>query len=584
MGRFFLIVGIAASLFAQGVATRGVRPAPRGKPSGIPFAARLVDVAEPVGLAEPVIYGGVDRRDYILETTGTGIAFLDFDNDGWLDLFVPSGTRFNLAPQPSNRLYRNTGKGKFVDVTERAGLVRGGWASGIAVADYDNDGWDDLYLTYWGQNVLYRNQGDGSFKDVTESAGLIRAGRHWGTGAAFFDYDRDGHLDLFVTYYLDFDPSKIPKPGEPGQCNWKGVAVNCGPRGLPAVKPRLYHNNGNGVFEDVTEKSGISKAAAAYGLTAVTADLDEDGWLDVYVACDSTPSQLFINQRDGTFVEAALESGLAVSDDGLEQAGMGLALGDYNRDGRLDIFKTNFADDTNNLYKNLGKRQFSEAAAKAGLAVETRFVSWGAGMPDLDNDGWPDIFYVTGHVFPELERTLPAYPHRGPRIIFRSLGEGRFEELLDPAPHHSSRGAAFGDFDNDGDLDIAIMNMNAPPSLLRNELLEAEANVGDADVRSNNSSRHWLKVRLVGSRSPRTPIGATVTAKYGGLPQVQVLLSQASYLSVNDPRLHFGLGSAKEADLEIVWPSGEREVLRSVAGNQLVTIREGKGIVKTERF
>ena len=570
MVRLWFAFGMAAALWAQGVASRGVKPTPRGKPSGIPFESRLVDVAVQAGLTAPVVYGGVDHRSYILETTGTGIAFLDFDNDGLLDLFVPSGTRFNLEPQPSNHLYRNTGNGKFVDVTQRAGLQRGGWAAGVAVADYDNDGWDDLYITYWGENVLYRNRGDGTFEDVTQRAGLVRSGRHWGTGAAFFDYDRDGHLDLFLTYYLEFDPSKIRKPGEPGQCTWKGVAVNCGPRGLPAVKPRLYHNNGKGIFQDVTERSGIGKAPAAYGLTAVTADFDEDGWVDVYVACDSTPSQLFLNQRDGTFVEAALESGLAVSDDGLEQAGMGVALGDYNRDGRIDVFKTNFADDTNNLYRNLGKGQFTEDAGKAGLGVETRFVSWGAGMPDLDNDGWPDLFYVTGHVFPEVEAALPAYPHRGPRIVFRNLGEGRFEELLDPSAHHSSRGAAFGDFDNDGDIDIAVMNMNEPLSLLRNEL--------------HDPTRHWLKVRLVGSRSPRTPVGATVTARYGGRPQAQVLLSQASYLSVNDPRLHFGLGSSTKADLEIQWPSGEREVIRGVEADQLVTIQEGKAIVRTEHF
>lgn len=572
MVRVVLTFGLAVSLCAQGVASRGVKPAARGKPSGIPFAARMVDVAQQVGLTESVVYGGIDRREYILETTGTGIAFLDFDNDGWLDLFVPSGTRFDLdaQPQPSNRLYRNTGKGNFVDVTERAGLLHDGWASGVAVADYDNDGWNDLYLSYWGQNILYRNKGNGTFEDVTGKAGLAVEGRHWGTGAAFFDYDRDGYLDLFITYYLDFNPSKIRKPGEPGNCSWKGVAVNCGPRGLPPQKPRLYRNNGKGSFQDVTARSGIGNASPAYGLTAATADFDGDGWLDVYVACDSTPSQLFLNKRDGTFVESALESGVAVSDDGVEQAGMGLAIGDYNRDGLLDIFKTNFSDDTNNLYKNLGKGQFTEDGVKAGLAVETRFVSWGAGMPDLDNDGWPDIFYVTGHVFPELERKLPAYPHRGPRIVFRNLGNGRFEELLDDSPHNSSRGAAFADFDNDGDLDVAIMNMNAPPSLLRNELREP--------------SRHWLKVRLVGSQSPRTPMGATVTARYGGHPQVQVLLSQASYLSVNDPRLHFGLGDSKEADLEILWPSGKRELVRAVASNQLVTIKEGMGIVKTEHF
>ena len=574
---FALAAGtIAISLYAQGVASRGLKPAPRSKPSGVPFHARFLDTAAAAGLIHPTVYGGVDRRDYILETTGTGLAFFDYDNDGWLDLFVPSGTRFSVGeasdalPDPGNRLYRNTGEGGFVDVTETAGLERHGWASGVTVADYDNDGWSDLFVTYWGQNVLYRNKRNGSFEDVTERAGLLRPSRHWATGAAFFDYDRDGRLDLFVSHYLDFDPAKIAKPGQPGQCNWKGVPVNCGPRGLPAAKPRLYHNQGDGRFQDVTGVSGIGSATPAYGLTVVSADLNGDGWLDVYVACDSTPSQLFLNQRDGTFVEAALESGLAVSDDGVEQAGMGLALGDFDRDGRIDVFKTNFADDTNNLYRNLGKGQFADHTIKSGLGVETRYVNWGAGMPDLDNDGWPDLFYVTGHVFPEVERTLPAYPHRGPRVIFRNLGEGRFEEILDASPHRSSRGAAFADFDNDGDIDVAIMNMNQPPSLLRNDL--------------NTPERHWIKVRLVGTRSPKTPIGATVTAHYGGRPQSQILLSQASYLSVNDSRLHFGLGSAKEADFEILWPSGAREVHRAAPSERLVTIEEGKGIVSAEQF
>jgi hypothetical protein len=348
------------------------------------------------------------------------------------------------------------------------------------------------------------------------------------------------------------------------------VAVNCGPRGLPAARSSLYRNNGRGEFDDVTHASGISKAPPAYGLTVITADFNGDGWLDVYVACDSTPSQLFINRRNGEFVESALESGVAVSDDGKEQAGMGVAVGDYNLDGKMDLFKTNFADDMNNLYTNLGQGQFEDRATRSGLGVETRYVGWGAGMPDLDNDGWPDLFYVTGHVFPEMEKTLPAYPHKGPAVLFRALGSGRFEQLFITSEHHSSRGAAFGDFDNDGDVDIAVVNMNERPSLFRNDL-EAPA-------------RRWLKVRLIGTKSPLTPVGAAVTATYGGKSQIQVLLSQASYLSVNDPRLHFGLGPATSADLDIQWPSGLRQTLRGVTSNQLVTIREGNGIIRAERF
>ncbi|MBV9760136.1 MAG: CRTAC1 family protein [Acidobacteriaceae bacterium] len=564
-----------ATALGQGVSSRGVKPQPRGKPSGLPFDACLTDVAAKAGLTAPLIYGPEDHKAYILETVGCGCAFFDYDNDGWLDIFLLNGTRFEGAPPgTSNRLYHNNRDGTFTDVTEKAGLTRTGWASGVAVGDYNNDGFEDLFLTYYGQNVLYKNNGDGTFTEVTQTAGLINPQRRWGAGCTFVDYDRDGHLDLFVSNYLEFDPAKIPKPGENANCNWKGIPVNCGPRGLPPGSVALYRNNGDGTFTDVSVRSGVAKAQGSYCMTTVAADFDNDGWPDIYVACDSTPSFLFKNNHDGTFTEVGLETGVALNEDGMEQAGMGLGISDYNLDGNLDILKTHFADDTAVLYKNDGKGNFEDVTNSAGLGVETRFISWGAGIVDLDNDGYPDLFWVTGSVYPEIAKILPTYPFKSPRIVFRNLRNGKFEELLDQAgpgvaAEHASRGCAFGDFDNDGDVDVLIMNLNEPPSLLRN------------DVTGNN---HWLKVKLEGVKSNRSAIGARVTAHYGGKVQAQEVLSQASFYSANDSRLHFGLGSAEKADLEIRWPNGGTERVSNVSANRLVTVREGAGIVKSNAF
>ncbi len=570
-----LLAASAVRLRGQGISSRGVKPLPRGKPSGLPFNAHFVDVAESAGLKQPVIYGGVDRKQYIIETVGCGAAFIDYDNDGWLDIFLLSGTRLEGPPDGcTNRLYKNNRDGTFTDVTEKAGLVRTGWSSAVCVGDFDNDGFDDMFVTYWGQNVLYRNNGNGTFTDVTEKAGLMHKDKRWGSGCTFVDYDRDGHLDLFVSNYLDFDFQSIPKPGQNSNCNWKGVPVNCGPRGLPPGTPALYHNNGNGTFTDVSERSGISKAKGSYAMTAVGADFDNDGWPDIYVACDSTPSFLLRNNHDGTFTDIGLESGVALNEDGMEQAGMGIGIGDYNLDGNLDIFKTHFADDTNILYRNEGKGNFEDVTIRAGLGVETRYIGWGAGIVDLDNDGLPDLFLVTGNVYPEVEAKLPSYPLRTPRIVFRALSGGKFEELIDQAgpgvsTPHASRGCAFGDFDNDGDIDILVVNLNEPPSLLRN------------DMTGNN---HWLKVKLLGVKSNRSAIGARVTAHYGGKMQAQEVLSQSSFYSASDLRLHFGLGTSAQADLEIRWPNGGKETVTKVPADHLIVIKEGSGVVKTEAF
>ena len=560
----------------SGMASRGVTPIPRGKPSGLPFNAKFVNVAGAAGLHFPVIYGDEGRADYILESMGCGAAFVDYDNDGWLDIVMLTGRR-RTGPTPAGatiRLYHNNRDGTFQDVTAQSGIGRSVWAAGITVGDYDNDGFDDLFITCWGQNLLFHNNGNGTFSDVTGQAGLLHSGVRYGTGCTWIDYDRDGRLDLFVSHYVVFDPDKIPVRGKNPICNRGGVPVFCGPGGLPQERCRLYHNNGGGTFTDVSRQSGILAATPNYPLTAAAADFDGDGWPDIYVACDTTPSLLFRNNRDGTFTERGLESGVALNEDGKEQGGMGLGIGDYDTDGHLDIFKTHFSSDTHVLYKNNGKGAFRDVTTPAGLRVETRFVGWGAAIQDFDNDGLPDLFFTTGMVYPEVEASDPGAPYKTPSVLFRNLGGGKFEELLDlagPAMQelHSSRGAAFGDFDNDGDMDVLIMNMNEPPSLFRNDM---------------SGGSHWLKVLLIGVTSNRSAIGAQVIATYGGRRQTQAVLAQSSYLSVNDRRLHFGLGQETVASLEIRWPNGNEEKVADVAADCLVVIREGSGIIRKESF
>ncbi len=548
----------------QGMASRHVAPAPRGKKSGIPFNAHFTDVAQSAGLKETTVCGHVNRVDYVVEAMGCGAAFLDYDNDGWIDVLVLSGSRFEDPPtNASNRLYRNNRNGTFTDVTATAGLFHTGYSFGVAVADYDNDGFEDIFITGWPQNILYRNNGNGTFTEVTKEAGLLNTQARFGSGCTFVDYDRDGKLDLFVSNYVTFQPPSGPRDGD----------LFVGPRGLPYGYHSLYHNNGDGTFSEVTAAAGISKPSGGYGLTAVAADFDNDGWPDIYVACDSTPSLLFRNQHDGTFVEQGMERGIALSDDGMEQAGMGVAVGDLRLDGNLDILKTHFAADRPALYLNDGTGNFRDEALRCGLGTETRFVSWGAVIGDLDNDGNPDIFWVTGGIYPELANN-PGEPYRAPRILFRNLGNGRFEELTDEggpgiAALHCSRGCAAGDFDNDGDLDLLIVNQNEHPSLLRN------------DVKGKNS---WIKVQLIGVKSNRSAIGGRVTVHYGGRVQAQEILSQSSYLSVNDKRLHFGLGTVAQVDVEIRWPSGQLEKLSNIAAKQLIQVTEGSGITKTQRF
>ena len=562
-------VGASYAVLAlgQGVSTRKTDVAPRGKPSNLPFTATFVDVGLKAGLVHPTTYGGREQKQYIIEAIGCGCAFIDYDNDGWMDVFVLSGSSFGArqSQQSSSRLYKNNRDGTFTDVTHQAGLENVAWCCGVTVGDYNNDGYDDLFVTRWGTNSLYRNNGNGTFTDVTVVAGLKDISTRWSTGCTFVETTRNGRLDLFVANYIEFDPEKAPKPGAKANCLYGGIPVNCGPRGFPAGKNSLYRNNGDGTFTDVSVVSGIrANSRGSFGLTAVAADFDNDGWPDIYVACDSTPGLLYRNKRDGTFAEEGVIRGTAYSDDGQEQAGMGLAVGDYDLDGWLDIFKTNFSADVPNLYRNDKTGSFEDVGRRAGVATDNRFVCWGAGMVDFENKGFPDLFMVGGHVYPEIEKFLPSEPSTAPRILFRATSPGHFEELTNQAgpalnARHSSRGCAFGDFDNDGDVDVLIVNLGEPPTLLRNDL-----------ANKNN----WLKFKLVGVRSNRSGIGTRVTVTTASGTQTQELQAQSSFLSCNDPRLHFGLGDASSASVHVRWPSGEGQDVPVTKLNQLITVHE----------
>jgi len=537
--------------------------------------SRFEDVAKAAGLTDSIVYGQPDRATYIVEITGAGCAFLDYDNDGWLDIFVLGGRTLEGIPSNGgNRLYRNNRDGTFTDVTELSGLKEAGWANGVCIGDFNNDGFEDVFITYYGHNKLFRNNGDGTFDNITHKAGLAIPETRFGSGCTFVDYNRDGLLDLFVANYVDIDLATAPKPSLelPNFCNFEGVPINCGPVGLAAPRNFLYRNNGDGTFTDVSEQSGIAGLKGSYALTAVTFDADEDGWPDIFVACDGTPSYLLMNNHDGTFREEALKRGIAVSGYGQAMGGMGVGVGDYDLDGHIDVVKTHFSKQATGIYHNDGKGEFEDMTGPSGLSSERRFISWGVGLVDFDNDGFPDLMIVNGTVYPELEAVYPTYQARNPRLLYRNK-KGVFTRLEDGGSclqeRYVSRGCAFGDFDNDGDMDVLIMNRNAPPSLLRN------------DTPKRN---HWIKVRLEGTKSNRSAIGARVVVHYGERLQVQCVTSQASYLSSHDPRLHFGLGQVQTVDIEVCWPNGTREELNKVASDQLVSIREGSGIVNTKRF
>jgi len=522
------------------------------------------------------VWGGTEHKKSIIEAKGSGLAFFDYDNDGWLDIYLTNGTRLNAdwpaGKAPTSHLYKNNRDGTFTDVTDKSGLARTGWQTGVCVGDYDNDGWDDLFCCFWGHNILFHNNGDDTFTDVTRKAGVYDEQVRWGAGCTWLDYDRDGNLDLFVCNYIKLDPVKAAAAGDSALCQWKGIPVMCGPRGLTGDTNVLYRNNGDGTFSDVSEKSGILKPGPRYSITAVSCDFDNDGWPDIYVAVDSQPSMLFHNNHDGTFTEIAVAAGCAYSDNGHEQAGMGVAVADYDCDGWFDIFKTNFADDTCNLYHNNGDGTFTDVTFASGIGINNRYVAWGCSFLDYDNDGWPDIMQVNGHVYPEIEGHAIGQTFRNPRLVYRNLGEGRFKDVsseMGPgiSERFSSRGAAFGDYDNDGDVDALILNLNEFPSLLRND---------------GGNKQNWIKLKLIGTKCNRTAIGARVRVVTGNHTQMDEVHSASSVMSQGDLRLHFGVGKAATIDLiEVKWPTTQKiERFTQVRANQILTIHEGSGIVK----
>ncbi len=552
----------------------------------------FVDVAKEAGLTVTNVWGGVHSKKYIVEAKGSGLAFFDYDQDGWLDIYLTNGVRFpGEEPLPDGKtpiqhLFKNNRDGTFTDVTEKAGLARTGWGTGVCVGDYDNDGWDDLFCGYWGHNVLWHNNGDGTFTDVTKKAGLYGERVRWGSGCTWVDYDRDGFLDLFVCNYIELDIAKVPVPGQTGYCQWKGIPVMCGPRGLPAGMNILYHNNGDGTFTDVSEKAGILKPGPRYSISAVSYDFDNDGWPDIYVAVDSEPSIMFHNNHDGTFEDVGVMAGVAYNEDGQEQAGMGIAVADYDMDGWFDIFKTHFQDDTCILYHNNRDGTWTDVTFVSGVGVNTQYVDWGAGFIDYDNDGWPDIFHVTGHVYPEIVTYHLETPFKTPRIVYRNMGNGKFKDVsaqMGPgvSERFASRGSAYGDYDNDGDVDVLVLNMNDPPSLLRND---------------GGNKNNWIKIKLLGTKCNRTAVGARVYVVTGDHRQMDEVHTGYSVMSQSDLRLHFGVGQAKKIDLiEVKWPTLVRdkngkndeipqiEKFTNLEVNQILTIKEGSGIIKAEK-
>jgi hypothetical protein len=538
------------------------------------LGVQFINVAQSAGLTSKTIFGAEEKNRFLLETTGCGAAFVDYDDDGWLDIFLVNGTRFETnfpsGSEPVSRLYKNNRDGTFTDVTVKAGVARHGWGQGVCAGDFNNDGHVDLFVSYWGDCSLWRNNGNGTFTDVAEKAGVTtrtKTGlKRWNTGCAFVDYDLDGHLDLYIGNYIDFDPKTAPLP-ESGPCLYEGLVVACGPPGLQGGRDILFHNNGNGTFTDVSAQAGILKKQGTYSLGVLVGDFDNDGWPDIYVADDSAPSTLFKNNHDGTFTDVALEAGVAFGADGKTQAGMGVSAADVFGNGRLEIVKTNFAGDTSTLYKNLGDDNFEDMTYQAGLGRNTRFLGWGVSFLDFDNDGWPDIITCNGHVYPEVREKASESGYRERKVLYKNLGDGKFKDVsLEAGPGITEmvpgRGCAVGDFDNDGNLDVLVNCVNDVPQLLRCE---------------STLNNNWLKVKIVGVKSNRSGIGARIFCKPEGQhQQMDEVRSGGSYISQSDLRVHFGLAKAAKADIEIHWPSGVVDKLTGVKANQVLTVVEGK--------
>lgn len=546
-----------------------LKPAPARSDKVEPIA-EFQDLAHKAGLTATNVFGGKHSSTYILESTGTGVAIFDYDNDGWPDIFFVNGTTLEGFPSgsaPTNHLYHNNHDGTFSDVTEKAGLLASGWGQGACVGDYDNDGWEDLYVTYYGKNRLYHNLG-GRFEEVAESAGVAGDGKKWGSGCAFVDYDRDGRLDLAVANYADFDLGNPPPPGKYPTCLWKGVAVFCGPRGLPSTKNILYHNLGNGHFQDVSGSAHIDRTMGHHCFSVSPFDFDNDGWPDIYIACDSAPSILYHNNGDGTFTDVGVLSGVAYNADGREQAGMGSTVADFDGDGNLDLFRTNFSDDTSTLYHNNGDGTFTDVTYTAGLGAHTQYLGWGTMFFDFDNDGWPDLLLVNGHVYPEVDALNLGIEYNEPKLLYHNSANGTFTDVskLAGAAFNTvfpGRGLAVGDLWNDGRLSAVVVNRNEPPSLLVNQ---------------KRYANHWIEIKTVGTRSNRSGLGARVSVKTDLRQQVDEVRSGSSYISNSDVRVHFGLGATKVIQyIEVRWPSGLVERFRNPNVDSIVVVKEGRG-------